>query len=43
MSDRFVGDTIRLKYNILNYASVMEKVGIIQLIDFEKAFDSLSW
>ena len=43
MSDRFVGDNIRLMYDILNYAKVTKKVGIILLIDFEKAFDSLAW
>ena len=43
MSDRFVGDNIRLMYDILNYAKVTKKVGIVLLIDFEKAFDSLAW
>ena len=42
MSDRFEGDNIRLMYDILNYAKVTKKVGIILLIDFEKAFDSLA-
>ena len=42
MSDRFVGDNIRLMYDILNYAKVKKKIGIILLIDFEKAFDSLA-
>ena len=43
MSDRFVGDNIRLMYDILNYAKITKKVGIVILIDFEKAFDSLAW
>ena len=43
MNDRFVGDNIWLMYDILNYAKVTKKVGIILLIDFEKAFDSLAW
>ena len=42
MSDRFVGDNIRLMYDILNYAKVTKKIWIILLIDFEKAFDSLA-
>ena len=42
MSDRFVGDNIRLMYDILNHAKVTKKVGIILRIDFEKAFDSLA-
>ena len=43
MSDRFVGDNTRLVYDILNYAKVTKKDGIIVLIDTEKAFDSLAW
>ena len=43
MSDRFVGDNIRLMYDILNYAKVTKKVWIILVIDFVKAFDSLAW
>ena len=44
MSDRFVDDTyIRLMNDILNYANVTKKVGIILLIDIEKALDSLAW
>ena len=43
MSDRFVGDNIRLMYDILNNAKITKKVGIILLINFEKAFDSLAW
>ena len=43
MSDRFTGDNIRLIYDILNYANKKHKTGILLLIDFEKAFDSVSW
>ena len=43
MSDRFVGDNIRLVHDILNFAKVTKKVGIILLIDFGKSFDSLAW
>ena len=42
MSDRFVGDNIRLMYDILNYAKIAKKVGIILLNDLQKAFDSLA-
>ena len=44
MRDRFVDDNyIRLMNDILNYANVTKKVGIILLIDIEKALDSLAW
>ena len=43
MTDRFTGDNIRLIYDIFNYANKNQKTGILLLIDFEKAFDSVSW
>ena len=43
MSGRFIGDNIRVIYDILDYANIHEKKGILLLIDFEKAFDSISW
>ena len=43
MANRFTGDNIRLVYDVLNYALVHKKRGLLILIDFEKAFDSISW
>ena len=43
MSGRFTGDNIRLVYDILNHSQVHRNKGILLLIDFEKAFDSVSW
>ena len=43
MADRFSGDNIRLVYDILNFSREHKKPGILLLIDFEKAFDSLAW
>ena len=43
MSERFVGDNIRLIYDLLNYSKNFKKRGLLLLIDFEKAFDSVSW
>ena len=43
MSDRFTGDTIRQVYDILNLSLAQKKPGMMLLIDFEKAFDSVSW
>ena len=43
MSGRFTGDNIRLIYDILNHSNKYNNKGILLLIDFEKAFDSVSW
>ena len=43
MSDRFTGDNIRLIYDTLNFSKVQKQRGLLLLIDFEKAFDSVAW
>ena len=43
MSGRSTADNIRLIYDILQYSNIIRKPGILLLIDFEKAFDSLAW
>ena len=43
MADRFIIDNIRLVYGVLAEANTSQKRGILLLIDFEKAFDSVSW
>ena len=43
MADRFIGDNIRLVYDVLAEANTLQKRVILLLIDFEKAFDSVSW
>lgn len=40
---RFIGENIRLVYDIMNYTERKQIPGLIMLIDFEKAFDSVSW
>lgn len=40
---RFIGENIRLIYDIINYTESKQIPGLIMLIDFEKAFDSVSW
>ena len=42
MSGRFIGENIRLLYDILLYTDLNEIPGLLLLIDFEKAFDSIS-
>ena len=39
---RFMGECIRNTYDIIEYAKNNNKVGLLLLIDFEKAFDSIS-
>lgn len=43
ISGRFIGENIRLLYDIMNYTEKQEIPGMLLLIDFEKAFDSVSW
>ena len=43
MPERFTGDNIRLIYDVLNYSNINKQKGILLLIDFEKAFDSVAW
>ena len=43
MAGRFTGDNIRLIYDVLNFSQVQKKKGLLLLIDFEKAFDSIAW
>ena len=40
---RYIGETTRLIYDIMHYTEVKELDGLLMLIDFEKAFDSISW
>ena len=43
MSGRFIGDNIRQIFDILSYTEENNIPGLLLLIDFEKAFDSISW
>ncbi|MCG7879937.1 MAG: reverse transcriptase family protein [Candidatus Thiodiazotropha endolucinida] len=43
ISGRYIGDNIRLLYDIINYTEKQNIPGMLVLIDFEKAFDSVSW
>ena len=39
----YIGEAIKTTYDIIQWAKTNNKVGIISLIDFEKAYDSLSF
>ena len=43
LKGRFIGENTRLVYDIMQYTEEKQIAGMILLIDFEKAFDSLSW
>lgn len=43
ISGRFIGENIKLLYDIMNYTENNKLPGMLVLIDFEKAFDSVSW
>ena len=40
---RYIRENIRLIYDLMNYTEQNNIQGLLLLIDFEKAFDSLSW
>ena len=43
ISGRYMGENTRQIYDILNYCDVNNISALLLLVDFEKAFDSLSW
>ena len=43
LRDRFIGENTRLVYDIVQYCEEHRIPGLLMLIDFEKAFDSLSF
>ena len=40
---RYIGENTRLLYDVMSYTEHNNIPGIILLVDFEKAFDSISW
>ena len=43
LEGRYIGENIRMLYDVLSHTETHNLPGIIMLIDFEKAFDSISW
>lgn len=43
MAGRYIGDNIRLLYDIIDYLKENNLPGLLVSIDFEKAFDSVNW
>ena len=42
VSGRYIGECVRNTYDIIEYAKSKNRAGMLLLIDFEKAFDSIS-
>ena len=43
ISGRYIGENTRLIYDIMHYTEHNNIPGLLMLIDFEKAFDTISW
>ena len=43
MKNRFIGENTRFLYDVMHYLEDQGKTGLLLLIDFEKAFDSIEW
>ena len=43
ISGRYIGENTRLIYDVMRYTKDEIIPGILLIIDFEKAFDSISW
>lgn len=43
MKGRFIGENTRILYDLMHYLENNNKSGLLLLVDFEKAFDSINW
>ena len=43
MKGRYIGENLRLLYDVLVFTNVYKKPGLLLAVDFEKAFDSVAW
>ena len=43
ISGRFIGENTRLVYDIMHCVEKNNSQGLLMLVDFQKAFDSVSW
>ena len=43
IKERYIGENIRTIADIIEYTSIKNNPGLILLLDFEKAFDTISW
>ena len=40
---RYIGENIRIIKDVISYLNIKDKAGLLCLIDFEKAFDTVKW
>ena len=43
LKNRYIGENIRTVYDLMEYLETSNKSGMLLLLDFEKAFDSIEW
>ena len=43
ISGRYIGDNTRIVYDLMQFVDEKDIPGLLLLIDFEKAYDLLSW
>ena len=43
LKGRFIGETTRIIYDVLDYCKTNNIPGLLLTIDFEKAFDTIDW
>jgi hypothetical protein len=43
MKNRFMGENTQLLYDLMHYLEENDLDGLLLLVDFEKAFDSIEW
>ena len=43
LKGRFIGETPRIIYDVLDYCNTNNISGLLLTIDFEKAFDTIDW
>ena len=43
LKGRYIGENTRLLYDTLLYVNKLQLSGLLLMVDFEKAFDSVAW
>jgi len=43
MKNRYLGDNVRFIFDLIDYLNTNKQPGLLLCLDFEKAFDSVSW
>ena len=43
LKNRYIGENIRTVYDLMEYLETKDQEGMLLLLDFEKAFDSIEW